>query len=539
MHESESDADLEEKSRIERQEIVARYDLGRDEGAKIDDWEDPKLEFYHKQDRWGFIHDERLPEAKTRTEREKKQVQTEVSRAQKWAEMISQDNVKKYFGTKAKYREKMINRVHKGVPDSVRGKFWYILLDLDNIKKQQAGKYQEMRKIARIYSTHIRQIDLDVNRTYREHDMFRERYNSRQQALFHVLATYSVYNSEVGYCQGMSQVAALLLMYLIDEEDAFWALSQLMVDNKYAMHGMFIIGFPKLMRLQAHHDKVLKKFLPRLKKHLDKNGIDTGLYTLKWFFQCFLDRVPFSIAIRVWDLFLLEGERVLTAMAYNILRMHRRYIMRLGMDELIEHLQLNLGKDFGYDDDLVIEKLRDVMHELRSSRLDYAGRPPAEELPQIPFGLVPTTLTSPSKDALGVRMPLSEKEREISTTRIMQIEANVIASGKYSNSHERSGYTSRQISMAEDQSFGDDDSGSNEIVSGVRSTTPPTSTPFGRGNDDVDTSFDVSSDIILPNDSEDILTKGLKGDRTSSGSRGIPSNVSFYPDGTSSPQQKR
>ena len=44
-----------------------------------------------------------------------------------------------------------------------------------------------------------------------------------------------------------------------------------------------------------------------------------------------------------------------------------------GMDELIEHLQINLGKDFGYEDDVVVEKLRDVMHELRSSRLDYAG----------------------------------------------------------------------------------------------------------------------------------------------------------------------
>ena len=38
----------------------------------------------------------------------------------------------------------------------------------------------------------------------------------------------------------MSQIAALLLMYLIDEEDAFWALSQLMVDNKYAMHGKYV-----------------------------------------------------------------------------------------------------------------------------------------------------------------------------------------------------------------------------------------------------------------------------------------------------------
>ena len=57
--------------------------------------------------------------------------------------------------------------------------------------------------------------------------------------------------------------------------------------------------------------------------------------------------------------------------------------------------------------------------------------------------------------------------------------------------------------------------------------------------EEVDTSFDVSSDIILPSDSEDIFLKGFKGDRTSSGSRGLPSNVSFYPDGTSSPQHKR
>lgn len=38
----------------------------------------------------------------------------------------------------------------------------------------------------------------------------------------------------------MSQVAALLLMYL-DEEDAFWGLSNLMADPKWAMHGKFIL----------------------------------------------------------------------------------------------------------------------------------------------------------------------------------------------------------------------------------------------------------------------------------------------------------
>jgi len=39
----------------------------------------------------------------------------------------------------------------------------------------------------------------------------------------------------------------------------------------------------------------MNKFLPKLKKHLDRNGVDTGIYTLKWFFQCFLDRVRTSM----------------------------------------------------------------------------------------------------------------------------------------------------------------------------------------------------------------------------------------------------
>ena len=40
----------------------------------------------------------------------------------------------------------------------------------------------------------------------------------------------------VGYCQGMSQTVAILLMFLT-EEDAFWALVQLMTNEKHAMHG--------------------------------------------------------------------------------------------------------------------------------------------------------------------------------------------------------------------------------------------------------------------------------------------------------------
>lgn len=48
-----------------------------------------------------------------------------------------------------------------------------------------------------------------------------------------------MYNLEVGYCQGMSVLAGLLLLCM-DEEEAFWGLSILLTDKKYSMHGKFL-----------------------------------------------------------------------------------------------------------------------------------------------------------------------------------------------------------------------------------------------------------------------------------------------------------
>ncbi|KAB0355843.1 hypothetical protein E2I00_004620, partial [Balaenoptera physalus] len=67
--------------------------------------------------------------------------------------------------------------------------------------------------------------------------------------------------------EGMKQVVAVLLMFL-SEEDTFWALVQLMTDEKHAAHGFFIPGFPKLLRFQAHHEHVLGSALPQRKRHL-------------------------------------------------------------------------------------------------------------------------------------------------------------------------------------------------------------------------------------------------------------------------------
>ncbi|XP_067391040.1 USP6 N-terminal-like protein isoform X1 [Emydura macquarii macquarii] len=376
-----NDSDAEQDAAIklaqERAEIVAKYDKGR-EGAQIEPWEDADYLLYKVTDRFGFLHSEELPFHDAAIERQK---HLEIERTTKWLKMLK--SWEKY-----KNSEKFHRRIYKGIPLQLRGEVWCLLLDVPKMKEEMKDFYNKLKHRARGSSPDIRQIDLDVNRTYRDHIMFRDRYGVKQQSLFHVLAAYSIYNTEVGYCQGMSQITALLLMYM-NEEDAFWALVKLLSGPKHAMHGFFIPGFPKLLRFQEHHEKILKKFLSKLKQHLEAQEISTSFYTMKWFFQCFLDRTPFTLTLRIWDIYILEGERVLTAMSYTILKLHRKHLLKLQMEELVEFLQETLAKDFFLEDDFVIEQLQNSMSELKRAKLDLPAAGKEDEFPKKPLGQIP------------------------------------------------------------------------------------------------------------------------------------------------------
>ncbi|XP_041651052.1 USP6 N-terminal-like protein [Cheilinus undulatus] len=359
----------------ERAEIISKYDKGRQEGVNIDPWEDADYSIYKVTDRFGFLHEKELP---TPSVLEEKQKHQEVERAEKWLKMVK--NWDKY-----KNSEKLVKRVYKGIPLQLRGQAWALLLDVEKVKNENEGKYEKMKQQARSFSTEIKQIDLDVNRTFRNNIMFRDRFGVKQQALFHVLAAYSVYNTEVSYCQGMSQIAAILLMFL-NEEEAFWALSQLLTNSKHAMHGFFIPGFPKLQRFQAHHERILSKMLPKLKKHLDKEQMTTGIYSTKWFLQCFIERTPFTLTLRLWDIYILEGEKMLNAMAYTTFKLHKKRLQKLQLEDLREFLQEQLAVSFFLPDDVVIEQLQASMSELRSKKLDQPPPAKSEELPKKPLG---------------------------------------------------------------------------------------------------------------------------------------------------------
>ncbi|NWW55150.1 US6NL protein, partial [Pedionomus torquatus] len=360
----------------ERAEIVAKYDRGR-EGAQIEPWEDADYRLYKVTDRFGFLHPEELPVHDVAIEKQK---HLEIERTTKWLKMLK--SWEKY-----KNSEKFHRRIYKGIPLQFRGQVWSLLLDVPKMKEEMKDFYNKLKCQARGSSPDIRQIDLDVNRTYRDHIMFRDRYGVKQQSLFHVLAAYSIYNTEVGYCQGMSQITALLLMYM-NEEDAFWALVKLLSGPKHAMHGREF-HVKMLFMDSTRHYLIFMSIFNLLHFIQDSQDMSTSFYTTKWFFQCFLDRTPFTLSLRIWDIYILEGERILTAMSYTILKLHRKHLMKLQMEELVEFLQESLAKDFFYEDDFVIDQLQNSISELKRAKLDLPVAGKEDEFPKKPLGQIP------------------------------------------------------------------------------------------------------------------------------------------------------
>ena len=55
-------------------------------------------------------------------------------------------------------------------------------------------------------------------RTFPAHTYFKESGEAGQEALYRVCKAYSLYDAEVGYCQGQSFLGISLLFYLYEEK---------------------------------------------------------------------------------------------------------------------------------------------------------------------------------------------------------------------------------------------------------------------------------------------------------------------------------
>lgn len=98
-------------------------------------------------------------------------------------------------------------KLRSGIPSRVRGLMWQAMSKSASLHLETV--YDQLCKEK---SPHERIIQRDLARTFPRIDMFKQENGQGQSSMKRILEAYSLYDTDVGYCQGLAFLVGPLLM---------------------------------------------------------------------------------------------------------------------------------------------------------------------------------------------------------------------------------------------------------------------------------------------------------------------------------------
>ena len=243
------------------------------------------------------------------THRKKK----EAERVKKWIKMM-----KRWNFTIEYRKEKLKCRIRKGVPDAVRGKVWMDLMHSEALKWRHSHPTQ-LLNVKVVDEKILEDIEKDVDRTYPNHTLFACRESSGQKSLRNVLTWYAALDPEIGYCQGMGFIAAMLLTYMT-EEDAFYTLVAVLNRPAAPFRKMYSPDMLATQRFLDVFGHLGRLYLPKIFSKFEKEGMHQSMFLTEWIMTIFTRNFSFEFVTRVWDIFLNEDSKILYRICLGLLK---------------------------------------------------------------------------------------------------------------------------------------------------------------------------------------------------------------------------
>ncbi|XP_008684872.2 TBC1 domain family member 4 isoform X1 [Ursus maritimus] len=254
---------------------------------------------------------------------------------------------KKLLNCRAKIRcdmEDIHISLKEGVPKSRRGEIWQFLALQYRLRHRLPNKQQppdiSYKELLKQLTAQQHAILVDLGRTFPTHPYFSAQLGAGQLSLFNLLKAYSLLDKEVGYCQGISFVAGVLLLHM-SEEQAFEMLKFLMYDQGFRKQYR-----PDMMSLQIQMyqlSRLLHDYHRDLYNHLEENEISPSLYAAPWFLTLFASQFPLGFVARVFDIIFLQGTEVIFKVALSLLSSQETLIMECeNFESIVEFLKTTL-----------------------------------------------------------------------------------------------------------------------------------------------------------------------------------------------------
>lgn len=307
----------------------------------------------------------------------------DLQRLKKWRAMLGAGGAE-WKAFLAKHPQVVKRRVRKGIPNALRSLAWQLLSGGRDLLLQNEGVYGSLL-LAQSTEKEM-EIVRDLSRTYPSHVYYQQRQGPGQRSLFNVLKAYSVYDSQVGYVQGMGFIAGLLLLYMC-EEDAFWTLVALL---KGAVHppleGLYQAGLPLLQQYLHQFARLVEEEVPKVGSHLAAQDVHPTMYCSHWFITIFAYTLPFDHLLRVWDIFLLEGIKIVFRVGLALLKASEDQLTVLPFEQLLAALNSKQLPAFGRTPNSLLKLALSfrVTKRLNQFRLEHARSVAASDTSEKP-----------------------------------------------------------------------------------------------------------------------------------------------------------
>jgi TBC1 domain-containing protein 4 len=189
-----------------------------------------------------------------------------------------------------------------------------------------------------------------------------------QLSLFNLLKAYSLLDRQVGYCQGLSFVAGILLLHVDSEDEAFELMRHLMFN--FGLRKQYLPSMDALHLQLYQMTRLLRDYELEIFDHFDKHDISPSLYAAPWFLTLFASQFPLGFVARLLDLIYLIGIEAIFRVSLTLLAYHRSSILECSSLELtMDFMRDGLSK---IDDKNLVKIFNDALSlDLRNKLIEY------------------------------------------------------------------------------------------------------------------------------------------------------------------------